>query len=177
MKQHLEPVEIIRYEKGNLIAVSDLVSIEAPLGIRLVYGAAENRVSKDLSITMRTPGADAELALGFLFTEGIIRNRADVMRIEESTDADDAWVQVELRADMELDLNRLERHFYTTSSCGVCGKTSIAAIQQVCPVIIPRKKWQISQEILRMLPDVLRKSQNNFEYSGGIHACGAPECF
>ncbi len=173
MKQHLEPVEIVRYENGNCLRVSDLVSIEEPLGIRLIYGSAENRKSKDLSITMRTPGADTELALGFLYTEGIIRGIADVIGIEENIDTEDAWVEVALRTDIELDLNRLERHFYTTSSCGVCGKTSIAAIQQVCPVIIPRKKWQISQEILRKLPDVLRKSQNNFEYSGGIHACGA----
>lgn len=172
MKQHLEPVEISRFENGKLRAVPDLVSVEEPLGIRLHYFDGQEPCSKDLSITMRTPGADKELALGFLYSEGIIRSYEEVESLALLEETDDAWVSVSLKGDRKLGLENLERHFYTTSSCGVCGKTSIAAVQKACPVILPQKKWQISQEILCGLPDVLRKSQNNFEYSGGIHACG-----
>jgi len=172
MKQHLEPVEISRFENGKLRAVPDLVSVEEPLGIRLHYFDGQKPCYKDLSITMRTPGADKELALGFLYSEGIIRSYEEVESLAILEESDDAWVSVSLKGDRKLDLANLERHFYTTSSCGVCGKTSIAAVQKACPVILPQKKWQISQEILCSLPDVLRKSQNNFEFSGGIHACG-----
>ena len=172
MKQHLEPVEIVRYENGNTRTVADLVSVEEPLGIRLKFTEGIVLTTKDLSITMRTPGNDGELALGFLYTEGIIREWAEVAEVKLEENENDAWVEVTLKGNRSVDLANLERHFYTTSSCGVCGKTSIAAVQKACPVILPQKKWQISQEILRSLPEVLRKSQNNFEYSGGIHACG-----
>ncbi len=172
MKQHLEPVEIVRYENGNTRTVADLVSVEEPLGIRLKFTEGTELTTKDLSITMRTPGNDGELALGFLYTEGIIREWAEVAEVKLEENENDAWVEVTLKGNRSVDLANLERHFYTTSSCGVCGKTSIAAVQKACPVILPQKKWQISQEILRSLPEVLRKSQNNFEYSGGIHACG-----
>ena len=172
MKQHLEPVEIIRYENGHTRTVADLVSVEEPLGIRLKFTEGTELTTKDLSITMRTPGNDGELALGFLYTEGIIREWAEVAEVKLEENENDAWVEVTLKGNRDLDLANLERHFYTTSSCGVCGKTSIAAVQKACPVILPQKKWRISQEILRQMPEVLRKSQNNFEYSGGIHACG-----
>jgi FdhD protein len=172
MKQHLEPVEVVRYENGQTRTVADLVSVEEPLGIRLKFHRDAEWVSKDLSITMRTPGNDAELAMGFLYTEGIIRSADEIADIKFTESDNDCWVEVELQGERVLDLNNLERHFYTTSSCGVCGKTSMAAVQQACPVILPQKKWRISQEILRLMPEVLRKSQNNFEYSGGIHACG-----
>lgn len=172
MKQHLEPVEVVRYENGTTRTVADLVSVEEPMGIRLKFADGAELTTKDLSITMRTPGNDGELALGFLYTEGIIRDWAEVAEVKLDVNENDAWVEVTLKGNRSVNLANLERHFYTTSSCGVCGKTSIAAVQIACPVILPQKKWQISQEILRSLPEVLRKSQNNFEYSGGIHACG-----
>lgn len=172
MKQHLEPVEVVRYENGTTRTVADLVSVEEPMGIRLKFAEGTELTTKDLSITMRTPGNDGELALGFLYTEGIIREWAEVAEVKLDVNENDAWVEVTLKGNRSVNLANLERHFYTTSSCGVCGKTSIAAVQIACPVILPQKKWQISQEILRSLPEVLRKSQNNFEYSGGIHACG-----
>lgn len=172
MKQHLEPVEIVRYENGTTRTVADLVSVEEPMGIRLKFTEGAELTAKDLSITMRTPGNDEELALGFLYTEGIIRERSEVAEVKLDVNENDAWVEVTLNGNRDINLANLERHFYTTSSCGVCGKTSIAAVQKACTVILPQKKWQISQEILRSLPEVLRKSQNNFEYSGGIHACG-----
>lgn len=172
MKQHLEPVEIIRYNNGKTFSVSDLVSVEEPLGIRLKFHDGSNVISKDISITMRTPGNDSELALGFLFTEGIIRNADDVSQITQTETPENTWVDIALHEGRTVDLNKLERHFYTTSSCGVCGKSSIEAVQKACTVIVPQKKWSISQYILRSLPENLRKSQSNFEYSGGNHACG-----
>lgn len=172
MKQHLEPVEIVRYDNGKLISVSDLVSVEEPLGIRLKFHDGNSVTTKDISITMRTPGNDIELALGFLFTEGIIRKIDDVSDISQIESADNTWVEIVLGPDITLNLDKLERHFYTTSSCGVCGKSSIEAVHQACTVIFPQKKWKISHQILQSLPEKLRKSQNNFEYSGGNHACG-----
>lgn len=172
MKQHLEPVEIVRYDNGKLISVSDLVSVEEPLGIRLKFHDGYSVTTKDISITMRTPGNDIELALGFLFTEGIIRKIDDVSDISQIESADNTWVEIVLGPDITLNLDKLERHFYTTSSCGVCGKSSIEAVHQACTVIFPQKKWKISHQILQRLPEKLRKSQNNFEYSGGNHACG-----
>lgn len=172
MKQHLEPVEIVRYDNGKLISVSDLVSVEEPLGIRLKFHDGNSVTTKDISITMRTPGNDIELALGFLFTEGIIRKIDDVSDISQIESADNTWVEIVLGPDIILNLDKLERHFYTTSSCGVCGKSSIEAVHQACTVIFPQKKWKISHQILQGLPEKLRKSQNNFEYSGGNHACG-----
>lgn len=172
MKHHLEPIEIVSYSNGNKSYKADLVSVEEPLGIRLVYGPVSDCQTKDLSITMRTPGEDISLALGFLYTEGILKTPESVMSVEVSEQEEDTWVTVTVVESLSVDLERLERHFYTTSSCGVCGKASIDAVKIACPLIVPQKKWQISPEILLQLPDNLRKSQNNFEFSGGIHACG-----
>ena len=103
----------------------DLLAVEEPLEIQLGYENHGWRVHKSVSITMRTPGADAELAAGFLFTEGIVTDAAQI----EGIHAQDAnVVRVELKPGVPVDLRRLERHFYTTSSCGVCGKASIAAL-------------------------------------------------
>ena len=103
----------------------DLLAVEEPLEIQLGYERKGWRIHKSVSITMRTPGADTELAAGFLFTEGIVTDAAqiDAIHCEEANVA-----RVELRDGVPVDLRRLERHFYTTSSCGVCGKASIAAL-------------------------------------------------
>lgn len=172
MKQHLEPVEIIRFDNGKLISVSDLVSVEEPLGIRLKFHDGNSHISKDISITMRTPGNDIELAIGFLFTEGIIRDYKDVSNISQIESSENTWVEIVLGQGLTLNIDKLERHFYTTSSCGVCGKSSIEAVNQACTVIVPQKKWSVSHQILQHLPEKLRKLQSNFEFSGGNHACG-----
>ncbi len=130
----------------------DQLAAEEPLEIRLAHGPADDRRVRTISITMRTPGHDAELAAGFLLGEGIIRRAADISAIghvavaavprspgepmSSGEPADFASfrepsnvVLVELATSVQVEIERLERHFYTTSSCGVCGKTSIEAIQ------------------------------------------------
>ena len=117
---------------STLESRQDQVAVEEPLEIRLGYGPAEHRQQRSISITMRTPGQDAELAAGFLLSEGIIRGACDIETVRPSGSPvgptmSHNVVQIELSANVAVDLARLERHFYTTSSCGVCGKSSLKA--------------------------------------------------
>jgi FdhD protein len=123
---------------------------------------------------MRTPGADFELAAGFLFGEGILHARDEIARIAYCVDAevpsDQQYniVNVSLRTDALPDLATLERHFYTTSACGVCGKASLDALRvRGCPVASPGP--EVSAEVVTSLPDKLRKAQGIFEMTGGLH--------
>ena len=146
----------------------DLLAVEEPLEIQLGYERrGVGRVRKSVSITMRTPGSDDELAAGFLFTEGIVGEAAHIeaIRTEEAN-----VVRVELRAGVAVDLRRLERHFYTTSSCGVCGKASIAALNLPN---LPRPTADgpvFDAETIHGLPTTLRGTQAVFEQTGGLHA-------
>ncbi len=176
MKASVSKVEIIKVNAHASEHKLDLVSVEEPLEIRLSFGQKEQRQKKCISVTMRTPGHDFELALGFLFTEGIIANPKDVTSIRyctepESDDAIDNVVIVELAENVEVELKKLERHFYTTSSCGVCGKASIDAIQNQGCKIIPVLKSQVAENVIFRLNKALRNKQSVFEYTGGLHAC------
>ncbi|MBS1530391.1 MAG: formate dehydrogenase accessory sulfurtransferase FdhD, partial [Bacteroidetes bacterium] len=126
---------VININDDNRVNFSDSLAIEEPLEIRLEFGPAENRQVKNVSVTMRTPGNDAELAAGFLFTEGIISGHDDIISAEHSITAcnenKENVIQVSLKESMVPILNNSERNFYTTSSCGVCGKASIGAIKTV----------------------------------------------
>lgn len=156
-------------------ARGDRLAIEEPLEIRLVYSSEGKRAQKSISITMRTPGDDFELACGFLFTEGIIRRADQIARVKHCGPAVGPLglrnvVRVELEDAVAVDLKRLERHFYTSSSCGVCGKTSIEAlaIQSPEPLDAPRP-W-LSAAVIHCLSDRLREAQAVFEQTGGLHA-------
>ncbi|MGB3585501.1 MAG: formate dehydrogenase accessory sulfurtransferase FdhD, partial [Tunicatimonas sp.] len=140
------------------------------------FGPTFQRETRDLSVTMRTPGHDFELALGFLYTEGIIRNADDIINIRycpsgQSADEAENVVRVSLSSDLPVDWQKLQRHFYTTSSCGICGKTSIEAIQAVCPTLTI-SDLSVSQEVIHQAPAKLREAQLIFEYTGGLHAAG-----
>ncbi len=153
----------------------DLLASEEPMEIRLGFGDAENRQQKNISVTMRTPGHDFELALGFLFTEGIIKNYHDVLQIKYCTDFNrvenqNNIVRVELKEDVEVDTEKLLRNFYTTSSCGVCGKASIEAIKTVGGWQSAERDFKIEASLIYSLPNVLRQQQHIFEYTGGLHA-------
>lgn len=124
---------------------------------------------RTVAVTMRTPGDDRELAAGFLFTEGILQSREQIAEIVEPTPN---VVSIELKGDAEVDLKRLERHFYVSSSCGVCGKASIQAIEQTGCVAPPRGQPQVDTAVVRGLPDALRATQLNFDQTGGLHAAG-----
>ncbi|MFM1897770.1 MAG: hypothetical protein RL577_10 [Bacteroidota bacterium] len=148
----------------------DLLAVEEPLEIRLRHNGGEQA----LSITMRTPGHDKELAMGFLFGEGIIRSADQVLSTRETNLEDDALlgqrITIELTHDCAFDLSKLERHFYTTSSCGVCGKSSIDAVKIACPVPVQAEPFLVSNQTIAQLPLALKEYQSAFEQTGGIHA-------
>lgn len=155
------PIQTI--EGGTASARRDALAVEEPLEIRLGQAGEE----KSVSITMRTPGHDEELAVGFLFTEGILR---EPDQIESIQTRQENTVSVSLRPDAVIDWARLERHFYTTSSCGVCGKTSLAALQiQSCPAPL-KGRPVFDAEMIHGLPDKIREAQAVFDRTGGLHA-------
>ena len=147
----------------------DLLAVEEPLEIQLGYDRKGWRVHKSVSITMRTPGADRELAAGFLFTEGILQGAGQIEDIAVSAE-DENVVRVELRVGVEVDLRRLERHFYTASSCGVCGKASIAALNLNGRQPHPGAGPVFDAAAIHALPDALRATQAVFDQTGGLHA-------
>ena len=156
-------------EDGRSRVRPDSLATEEPLEIRLVHGEARRTVA----VTMRTPGADFELAAGFLYGEGIITSRDDILEIAYCVDADTDQqyniVNVRLREGGSYDLRPLERHFYTTSACGVCGKASLEQLElRGCPVVPPGP--EISAETVYSLPEKLREAQGLFEATGGLHA-------
>ena len=155
--------------------LDDWLAIEEPMEIRLGFGPAERRETRSLSITMRTPGHDFELAAGFLHTEAVIRSHDEIERIEFCGPAvaprtASNIVRVELSADVEVRLKSLERNFYTTSSCGICGKASLDAVEVEGIPPLPRVGVTLTHSTLPQLPERLRKSQPSFERTGGIHA-------
>lgn len=166
------PLTIIKVDEFSSFQTEDFLAAEEPLEIRLGYGSVQNRVQKSISVTMRTPGNDFELAIGFLFTEGIIENIAQVASIKHCNGLHENVVRVELIDDLELDMSKLERNFYTTSSCGVCGKSSIDAVKTVCrlPELVS-DEILFSSEVIYRLPNLLRQNQTIFDHTGGLHGC------
>jgi FdhD protein len=153
---------------------SDALAIEEPLEIRLAYGPKNNRTVKNISVTMRTPGNDAELATGFLFTEGIIQQQQDIEAVDycfiACAENKENVIQVDLDEDVKPNLQNTERNFYTTSSCGVCGKGSINAIRTVSVYAGSQDNNFISADILHKLPETLSSHQKVFADTGGLHA-------
>lgn len=145
----------------------DLLAVEQPLEIRIVYGHENDRQQKNISVTMCTPGHDEELAIGFLFTEGIISGKDD---IQNCASAGNNIVIAGLRPGISFDPKKIERHFYTSSSCGVCGKSSIDAVKNVFNNTQAKDGLVASAAVLTKLPDILRKQQEVFEHTGGLHA-------
>ncbi len=165
-------LSIIKVDGHSSTKTEDFLAAEEPLEIRLGYGFAQNRVQKSISVTMRTPGNDFELAIGFLFTEGIIENAAQITSIKHCNGLHENVVRVELIAGLELDLGKLERNFYTTSSCGVCGKSSIDAVKTVCRLQEQvSAEFTFSSEMIFRLPSLLRQNQSIFNNTGSLHGC------
>lgn len=167
-------ITLTRVSDGRSTQAIDVLAIEEPMEIRLIYDGGGRRERKRVAVTMRTPGNDLELALGFLFNERILSRRED-FRIAShfgpvSDDGTRNVVHVELDARVAVDIPNLERNFYTTSSCGVCGKTSIEAI---APAVSPSQRdehFRVEASLIHRLPDLLRKAQAVFESTGGLHA-------
>jgi FdhD protein len=171
-------VDISKVVDGRRVEQHDEVAIEEPLEIRLAWSTPDGRATRSISITMRTPGNDNELAAGFLFSESIIRGRSDIAAIETcGPRAPDSGnhnvVRVELAPDVDVDLGRLQRHFYTTSSCGVCGKTSLDALRVMGVESQSGNTVVFDRDILTSVPENLRAAQETFERTGGLHAAAA----
>jgi FdhD protein len=183
-----------RFFGGEAHTVPDVLAVEEPLEIQLCYGTADARRIKSISVTMRTPGHDFELAAGFLMTEGVVSDSADISEIfyasgrpnsadsppQDLNKSDDLIlpyqpernvVRVELVPDVSVSLANLERNFYTTSSCGICGKASLLALRTVCPAR-SANVFRVAANVLYSLPEKLRAVQNVFERTGGLHASG-----
>jgi len=167
-------VPVQRILGDDRLEVMDDLAVEEPLEIQLDYPGPQGTERRSLSITMRTPGHDEELALGFLWTEGIIRSPADLRQVRpvRQSPCRDNLVRVALADHVTVDLGRLERHFYTTSSCGVCGKASIQALrtQNAFPPWPEGSPPFFPASLLHRLPATLRAAQEVFETTGGLHA-------
>jgi FdhD protein len=168
------PVE--RVSGSRVETVTDDLALEEPLEIQIVFGPDDAREMKTISITMRTPGHDRELAAGFLVGEGLLRSRDQLDAVFScgpllGGEGFPSGVRVVLRAGVPLDLMRLDRNCYTTSSCGVCGKTSMEALKlNFSPTLTA--DWQADAAIIRTLPARLREAQDVFQHTGGLHAAG-----
>jgi FdhD protein len=157
--------QVSEWDDGKLRRKDDYLAGEEPLEIRIG--------EHPLSVTMRTPGHDLELAAGFLFTEGLVQRREQILKLE-SPSPDGAAnkgnvVQVKLTPDAMPDFDKMRRHFFAASSCGICGKASIDSVRSRL-LQSPNPDFRVAPELLVRLPDALRSSQDVFERTGGLHA-------
>jgi FdhD protein len=154
---------------GDPRTKSDALAVEEPLEIRLGCALDGRRTHRSISVTMRTPGHDPELAVGFLFTEGIVTAPEQVAGVRTCGRAGNV-VRVDLRPGVAVDFARLDRHSYTASSCGVCGKTSLEAVRVVAGERPPAHHPIVEPAVIHRLPDLLRAAQPVFGQTGGLHA-------
>ena len=157
--------QVSEWDDGKLRRKDDYLAAEEPLEIRIG--------EHPISVTMRTPGHDLELAAGFLFTEGIVQRGEQILALESSSEGDAGkrgnMVQATLAPEAMPDFEKMRRHFFASSSCGICGKASIEAIRSRC-LAPPNPNFRIAPDVLLGLPDALRSSQDVFERTGGLHA-------
>jgi len=152
---------VLRYDAGEVREAADEVAAEEPLEIR-VRGRA-------VSVTMRTPGQDGELAVGFLLTEGLIRRADDVTKIEPCDRNEEGnLLNVQLAPAVPVDFEKLTRHVFASSSCGLCGKATIEAVRGTFAAVT--SNVSIDAELLVKLPELMRQEQSTFERTGGLHA-------
>lgn len=169
------PVLIDKFDGSVLCSQQDLLAVEEPLQIRLNYQINGIRTEKDVAITMRTPGHDFDLAAGFLFSEGVLEDPDQIVRPQQDSEVsksrDDCnRVVLELKPGADFDAKRLERHFYVSSSCGVCGKTSIESLGSRLRFALSSASPNVESVVIRRLPESLRKVQSVFDKTGGLHA-------
>ncbi len=163
----VEHISIHKINAGVAIEAADKVAVEEPLEIQLEYSTVTGRMIKNIAVTMRTPGNDDELATGFLFTEGVVKNVEDINDIKQ---IDHNRVSVVLKENIVPMLANAARNFYSTSSCGICGKASIDAIRTVSQYSEVKDNIIIKALVFYPLQSELKKQQKIFEDTGGIHA-------
>ncbi|SFE52690.1 FdhD protein [Chitinophaga sp. CF118] len=158
---------ITKVQDTIITATEDALAAEEPLEIRLVHGPLHDRQQQSITVTMRTPGQDKELAGGFLFTEGIIRSQQDITEI--NSDLENV-VTVTLQESVVPILQSAQRNFFANSGCGVCGKTDITSIYAPVEKHVTQEIIECKASLLIQLPDLLREQQAIFEDTGGLHA-------
>ena len=176
MTNKINPVKINRVLGNKNTQEKDLVVVEEPLEIRVGYGDEGARQQATITVTMRTPGDDEHLCLGFLFSEGIIESINQVLSAKyckniTKEDGGDNVMRVELSPEINFDINAFQRNFYTNSSCGVCGKASIDHVKQICAPV-KQTNFKVSGKTIFKLPAILEATQDVFKHTGGLHACG-----
>lgn len=159
--------KVLRIGADGSVEQDDVLVVEEPLEIRLTFGAEQARREIPLSITMRTPGDDIDLVCGFLLTEGIAHVFSDILDIQQVSDN---VVRAALIPEANFVPENIQRHFYTTSSCGVCGKASIDMVRQVSAFRLNRAIPEVNADILMRIAGEMRGSQPMFAATGGIHA-------
>jgi FdhD protein len=169
--------KILKYNSNKFENIEDLVSIEEPLEISLKFKEKENWVTKILSITMRTPGDDEDLVRGFLFNEQLVENIKDIDSIESFGDKVGQYniqnkILITLNNSKNINISNIKRDFMTNSSCGVCGKSSLDALEIIKTNKTNSNQPKISKEIIIQSPSILRENQSEFSKTGGIHASG-----
>ena len=169
--------KVIKFKKDKFENVEDFISIEEPLEISLKYKNQDTWVTNSLSITMRTPGHDEDLVRGFLFNEQIIQNLKDIKTIESFGEKVGQYniqnkILVTLNNSKNVNILKIKKDFLTNSSCGVCGKSSLDALDILKKEKTPKSNPKLSKEVLIHSPSILRKNQSEFAKTGGIHASG-----
>jgi len=161
----------------GLAELTDVVAVEEPMEIRVQSGPDGQRRTRSVSVTMRTPGHDFELALGFLYAEGLIGAAEAIRDVAFCGPPPPGKIQsnivrVELEGDTPLDLVKLQRNFYATSSCGICGKASLEALDFEGYATLDRDRPRLGANVIHELPQRLRQAQTAFDLTGGLHAAG-----
>ena len=169
--------KVLKYSSNNFEDVEDLVSIEEPLEISLKYKEKNKWIEQTLSITMRTPGNDDDLVRGFLFNEQIVKSINDIDSIESYGDKVGQYkIQNKILATLNnsenINISKIKRDFLTNSSCGVCGKSSLDALEIIKSTKTNASEPKISKDVVIQSPNILREGQSEFSKTGGIHASG-----
>ena len=169
--------KVLKYSSNNFEDVEDLVSIEEPLEISLKYKEKNKWIEQTLSITMRTPGNDDDLVRGFLFNEQIVKSINDINNIESYGDKVGQYkiqnkILVTLNNSENINISKIKRDFLTNSSCGVCGKSSLDALEIIKTTKTNASEPKISKDVVIQSPNILREGQSEFSKTGGIHASG-----
>ena len=169
--------KVVKFKKNKFENIDDFISIEEPLEISLKYKNQDSWETNSLSITMRTPGHDKDLVRGFLFNEQIIENLNDIENIESFGDKVGQYniqnkILVTLSNSKNINISKIKKDFLTNSSCGVCGKSSLDALEIIKKDKTSKSNPKLSKDIIINSPSVLRKNQSEFAKTGGIHASG-----
>ena len=169
--------KVLKYSSNKFENIDDLISIEEPLEISLKYKESDKWINQSLSITMRTPGDDEDLVRGFLYNEQIITNISDIDSIESYGDKVGQYniqnkILATLNNSKNINIAKIKRDFLTNSSCGVCGKSSLDALEIIKKNKTNSSEPKIKKEVIVKSPDILREGQSEFSKTGGIHASG-----